>query len=101
MDLRVMHIVHLFEVLEGLLFEDLIAETNPRYHLELNKEQKIEAKKFYSQEQKYIGQLMTVLARLCIRNLRHNPKLAVNGDLHSLLFDGQDTFIDLWGVGQE
>ena len=50
MDLRVMHIVHLFEVLEGLLFEDLIAETNPRYHLELNKEQKIEAKKFYSQE---------------------------------------------------
>ena len=42
---------------------------------------------------------MTVLARLCIRNLRLNPKLAVNGDLHSLLFDGMDTFIDLWGVG--
>ena len=41
MDFKVMHIVHLFEILEGLLFKDLIVKTNPRYCLELSKEQKV------------------------------------------------------------
>ena len=48
-----------------------------------------------------MGHFSTILARLCIRNLRHNPKLDVKHELFDLLFDEMQTFIDLWGVNQE
>ena len=41
LDLRLKHIVHLFEILEGLVMDDLIQYTNPRYQGTLSNEQKI------------------------------------------------------------
>ena len=99
--LSVKHIVDLFEILEALVFEELVSETNPLYQVELKEEQKQEVKRFFDNERKSIDHLSTILARLCIRNLRHNPKLDVALELYNLLFDEYQTFIDLWGVNQE
>ncbi len=42
LDLQLCHVVNLYEVLEGLLSEDMIGETNPLYQVPLEKEQKKE-----------------------------------------------------------
>lgn len=76
------HIVHFFEILESLLFEELIKKTNPLYQAELTKEQMNETKTFFNCEKKFIPQFNSVVARLCIRNLRDTPRIDQNLSLY-------------------
>lgn len=69
--------------------------------MELTPEQKKATRFWFREERPSAGHFKTILARLCIRNLRQNPKLDKNEKLFSLLYDGLDTFIDLWGCDCE
>ena len=50
---------------------------------------------------KSISELVSVLARLCIRNMRANSTLSQGSELYETLFDQIGTFEDLWGIDQE
>ena len=101
-ELKVNHIVHVYELFEEVLAEPLMEGIDTAFKTPIMRTSHIESlDQFFIQERKHVGELIKVMSRFCIRFLRDSPVVDGEEKLYGLVLEENADSVDLWGLNNE